>query len=334
MKKFWQSQSLTEKYPAVAIYSPAGYNVWRVIQMKKVLLLINPNAGKGGYKNGLGEVLHSFHKAGCAVTVTFTDKRGDAPVIAAREAANYDRIVCVGGDGTLSETVAGLMSADVRPVLGYLPMGTTNDCAATLGIPRDPVQASQVAAAGVPLPMDVGRFNDRYFTYVAAFGAFTEVSYETPQDQKNALGRLAYFLDGVSRLPNLTHRWARVEYDDGVLEDDYIFCGVTNSRSVAGFIRLKENLGVSVSDGLLEIILIRNPENMLQVGTIVTDLLANKFESEYVTLLKSRRVRFTLKESVMWTLDGENGGSHARVECENIPHAVQIMIPGGARKGD
>ena len=295
--------------------------------MKKVLLLVNPNAGKGGYRNNLGEVLLNFHRAGWAVTVAFTDKRGDAPAIAADQAADYERIVCVGGDGTLSETVAGLMAVKARPELGYLPMGTTNDCAATLGIPHDPVQASRVAAAGRPVPFDVGRFNERYFTYVAAFGAFTEVSYETPQDQKNALGKLAYFLDGVSRLPNLTHRWARVEYDDGVVEDDFIFCGVTNSRSVAGFIRLKDTLGVSVSDGLFEVILIRNPENVLQVGTIVTDLLANKFESEYVTMIKTSRVRFTLKEPVNWTLDGEDGGSHAQVECENIPHAVQIMVP-------
>ncbi len=295
--------------------------------MKKVLLLINPNAGKGGYKNSLGEVLMNFHQAGCSVTVAFTDKRGDAPAIAAAEAGNYDRIVCVGGDGTLSETVTGLMTAGTRPELGYLPMGTTNDCAATLGIPHDPVQASRAAAAGRPVPFDVGRFNERYFTYVAAFGAFTEVSYETPQDQKYALGKLAYFLDGVSRLPNLTHRWARVEYDDGVLEDDFIFCGVTNSRSVAGFIRLKDTVGVSVSDGLFEVLLIRNPESVLQVGPIMTDLLANKFDTEYVTMIKTRRVRFTLREPVKWTLDGEDGGSHLQVECENIPHAVRILVP-------
>ena len=295
--------------------------------MKKLLLLINPHAGKGGYRSGLGEALLEFHRAGFVTTVRFTDKRGDAPVIAAAEAAEYDRIVCVGGDGTLGETVSGLMQVSPRPEIGYIPMGTTNDCAATLGLSHDMAAAARTAAEGRPADLDVGRFNSaRYFTYVAAFGAFTEVSYETPQDQKNALGKFAYFLDGVGRITNLTHRWAKVEYDGGVLEDDFIFGAVTNARSVAGLIRLKEDVGVSLSDGLFEVILIRTPESVLQLGATVTDILANNFSSEYVTLLRSKTVRFTFRDPVAWTLDGEDGGSHSQVVCENIRHAVRIMV--------
>ena len=302
------------------------------MDMKKLLLLVNPNAGKGGFKSVLGDALMNFHRAGFSTTVAFTDKRGDAPRIAAEAAGEYDRIVCVGGDGTLSETISGLMRVERRPELGYIPMGTTNDCATSLGIGHDPQAASRIAAAGSPGMLDVGRMNgERYFTYVAAFGAFTEVSYQTPQDQKNALGKFAYFLDGVGRLPNLTHRWTKVEYDGGVLEDDFIFAGVTNSRSVAGFIHLKEDAGVSLSDGLFEIILIRTPETAIQLGATVTDLLANKFESEYTMLLHSSRVRFTFNEPVSWTLDGEDGGSHREVLCENIPRAIP-MIMGGAGK--
>ncbi len=295
--------------------------------MKKLLLLINPNAGKSGYRTGLGEVLMNFHRAGFATTVVFTDKRGDAPRIVAEQAEGYDRVVCVGGDGTLGETVSGLMALSSRPTLGYIPMGTTNDCAATLGLSHDPVLASRTAAAGRPIPLDVGRFNaESYFTYVAAFGAFTEVSYQTPQDQKNALGKFAYFLDGVSRLPNLTHRWARVEYDGGVIEDDFIFCSVTNSRSVAGLIHLKDEVGVSLSDGLFEVLLVRTPESVLQLGAIVADIVGNRFDSGYVSLLRCRQVRFTLRDAVSWTLDGEDGGSHADVLCENIHQAVQIVV--------
>lgn len=295
--------------------------------MKTLLLLINPRAGKGGFRNGLGDVLYTFHRAGFRTTIAFTSQHGDAPRIAAEEAARFDRIVCVGGDGTLGETVSGLMSVDRRPELGYIPMGTTNDCASTLGLSHDPALAAYTAANGQILPMDVGLINGKdYFTYVAAFGAFTEVSYETPQDQKNTFGRLAYFLDALRRLPNLTHRWTTVEYDGGVLEDDFIFGAVSNSRSVAGIIHLKENAGVSLCDGFFEIILIRTPETALQLGAIVTDVLANTFDSEYVTLLQSKKVRFTFREPVAWTLDGEDGGKRQVVECENIPHAIQMIV--------
>ena len=299
----------------------------QVIKMEKLLLLINPNAGKGGFRNRLGEVLMNFHRAGFSTTVAFTDKKGDAPRIAAENAGRFDRIVCVGGDGTLGETVSGLMTVDRRPSLGYIPMGTTNDCATTLGLSHDPVIASRTAAAGQPVPLDVGRFNgDRFFTYVAAFGAFTEVSYQTPQDQKMALGRLAYFLEALGRLPKLTHRWTKVEYDGGVLEDDFIFGAVTNSRSVAGVIHLGNRVGVSLRDGLFEVILIRTPESALQLGAIVTGILSNRFDSEYVMLLQARSVRFVFREEVPWTLDGEDGGSQTEVLCENIHEAVDIVV--------
>ena len=296
--------------------------------MKKLLLLINPNAGKGGFRNGLGDVLYTFHRAGYRVTVTFTNEHGDPARIASRLAPDFDRLVCVGGDGTLGETVAGFMQLppERRPELGYIPMGTTNDCAITLGLSHDPVQAAYTAANGQTIPLDVGLFNQRdYFTYVAAFGAFTEVSYETPQDQKNTFGRLAYILDALRRLPNLTHRWTEIQYDGGVLEDDFIFGAVANSRSIAGVLRLDE-LGVSLSDGLFEIILIRTPESLLQLGTIVTDILANHFESEYVTVLQTRQVSFKFREPVAWTLDGEDGGSHRTVTCDNISRVVRMVV--------
>lgn len=296
--------------------------------MKKLLLLINPNAGKGGFRNGLGDVLHTFHRAGWRVTVDFTDRHGDPVRVMRAAAPDFDRVVCVGGDGTLGETVTGLMqlSAEQRPELGYIPMGTTNDCATTLGLSHDPVQAAYTAANGQTIPLDVGLFNDQdYFTYVAAFGAFTEVSYETPQDQKNTFGRLAYFLDALRRLPNLTHRWTQIEYDGGILEDDFIFGAVANSRSIAGVLRLDE-LGVSLSDGLFEVLLIRTPETALQLGTIVTDVLANKFESEYVTVLQTRQVRFKFRDPVAWTLDGEGGGDHAAVTCQNISRSIQMVV--------
>ncbi|MBR2717548.1 MAG: YegS/Rv2252/BmrU family lipid kinase [Oscillospiraceae bacterium] len=297
--------------------------------MKKMLLIINPNAGRNGYRECLSDVLYTLHRSGYRTTVAFTSARGDAPRIAAENSEGFDRIVCMGGDGTLSETVSGLMRLprDSRPELGYIPMGTSNDSATTLGLNRDPVLAAYTAACGRPIPLDIGQFNDnRYFTYVAAFGAFTEVSYQTSQDQKNAIGWLAYALDALTRLPNLTHRWTRIEYDGGVLEGDYIFCAVTNTRRFAGFIRLDDAAGVSLSDGLFEVILIRTPETILQVGPIASDILNNTYSSEYAMLLHSRKVSFRFREPVSWTIDGEDGGTHTEVRCENLMHSVAMMV--------
>lgn len=296
--------------------------------MKKLLFIVNPNAGKGAFRNGFGDVLHTFHKAGYRTTLVFTNARGDATRIAAESGREFNRLVCMGGDGTLCETVNGVMQIprEDRPALGYIPMGTTNDSASNYGLSRDPVQAAYTAACGRVLPIDIGSCNGNYFTYVAAFGAFTEVSYETPQDQKNMFGRTAYFLDALTRLPKLTHRWMRLEYDGGIVEGDYIFCAVTNSRSVAGIIRLKDSLGVSLSDGLFEIILIKTPETVMQLGPIITGILANNFSSDYVSLLRCRKARFTFREPVSWTLDGEDGGKHTEVLCENLTHSIPMIV--------
>ena len=298
-------------------------------KMNELLLIINPNAGRAGYRDCLADVLFTIHRCGWHVFTAFTNGRGDAAQLAAGRGAGFSRIVCMGGDGTLSETVSGIMRlpADRRPELGYIPMGTSNDSAATLGLSRDPILAAYTCACGRPLSLDVGRFNgSAYFTYVAAFGAFTEVSYETPQDQKNSLGWLAYALSAMSRLPKLTHRLCRVEHDGGVLEGDFIFCAVTNARRIAGFIRLDDAAGVSLSDGLFEVVLLRTPDSLLQLGPLISDILANNFSSDYSILLQSRRVKITFHEPVAWTLDGEGGGRHGMVLCENLRHAVRMIV--------
>ena len=296
--------------------------------MNDLLLIVNPNAGRNGFRDCLGDVLHTIHKCGWRTTVAFTNAHGDSPRIAAEEGIRYRRIVCMGGDGTLSETISGLMTlpAEKRPEIAYIPMGTSNDSALTLGLSRDPVQAAYTAATGRTIPLDIGRFGDRYFSYVAAFGAFTEVSYQTPQEQKNSLGWLAYAIDAMSRLPNLTHRKCRIEFDDQEVEDDFILCAVTNARRFAGFIRLDNTSGVSLSDGLFEVILVRTPETILQVAPTFSDIMANNYNSQYVSLIHTKHARFTFQEPVSWTLDGEDGGTRDAIECENIRHAVSIVV--------
>ena len=297
--------------------------------MEELLFIVNPNAGRNGYKDCLSSVLYIFHKCGWRTTVAFTNGHGDPSRIACEQGGKFGRVVCMGGDGTLSETVSGIMRlpADQRPELAYIPMGTSNDCATTLRLSRDPEAAAYTAATGQPIPIDVGRFgDDRFFTYVAAFGAFTEVSYETSQDQKNTLGWLAYAIDAINRLPNLTHRRCRVEYDGGVAEDDYILCAVTNARRFAGFIRLDNTSGISLSDGLFEILLVRTPETIRQVGPTFSSIMANNYNSEYVSLVRTREVKFTFRDPVAWTLDGEDGGICDQVVCSNVQRAIRMIV--------
>lgn len=294
--------------------------------MKKLLLLINPNAGKGGYKNGLGDALNVLYKGGYLPTVFFTSRPGEATEIIARNGAAYDMIACMGGDGTLSEVVSGMMALPCPPPLGYMPKGTANDVASTLKLSRDPAKAAVTIVGGNLLPMDVGRYgSDGYFTYIAAFGAFTDVSYETTQEAKQALGHLAYVMEGMSRLPKLTHHRVRVEYDDGVITEDLVFGGVANSTSLAGLVKLDDNM-VELGDGLFEVILVRNPTNIASMSDIFKGIINRQYNNQSVVVLHSRKIRFTFDEPVAWTRDGESGGIHRDILLENRKGAVSIMV--------
>ncbi|HAJ65800.1 MAG TPA: diacylglycerol kinase, partial [Clostridiales bacterium] len=225
---------------------------------KKLMLIINPAAGRGGYKLNLPDALHLLDRGGCRTTLFFTAGRGDATEFAAAHGEEYDVVACVGGDGTLSEVLSGLMRLEHPPKVGYIPMGTANDVATTLDLPKnDTVGAARRILEGTPHPFDVGGFGDEgYFAYIAAFGAFTEVSYATPQNQKKALGHLAYVLQGMAQLPKIEAYKARVEYDDGVVEGRFLYGSMSNSTSVAGIVRLKEEM-VSLGDGMSELVLVR-----------------------------------------------------------------------------
>lgn len=293
---------------------------------KKMMLLINPRAGKGSFRSCLGDVMEVFCKAGWIPTVYLTQGREDATRIAAACGGDYDMVVCLGGDGTLSEVVTGLVSLPEPPPIGYIPMGTANDVATTLGLPKTPTKAAEVIVNGRARAMDVGRFDSHgHFTYIAAFGAFTEVSYETPQEIKQVLGHLAYVMSGVASLGKITPRKVRVEYDGGVVEEELVFGGVTNSTSIAGLVRLDEKL-VSLSDGLFEIILVRNPKKPSDMKKLVDDIVWRSYEGGQVMVLHSKRVRFTLEESVAWTKDGESGGLHQELVFENLPAAIRFVL--------
>ena len=295
---------------------------------KRMMLLVNPNAGKGEFRTVLADILHTICGDGWLPTVVFTKYAGEAPGIVARHAQEYDMVACLGGDGTLSEVAAGMMrlEAPQRRPIGYIPLGTANDVARTLGIPFKPVEAAKGMLTGSPMRYDIGQFGfDNYFTYVAAFGAFTEVSYGTPQETKQALGHLAYMLEGIRSLAKITDYHAIVEYDDGVLEDDFIFGAVTNSTSVAGMVRLDAGR-VDLSDGMFEVLLVRKPSDLLALSDILTSVLSTDFSGPNVMFFRSKEVRFMFDQCVAWTRDGEDGGSHRDVYIVNRHPGVDIIV--------
>ncbi|NLC73561.1 MAG: diacylglycerol kinase family lipid kinase [Ruminococcaceae bacterium] len=295
--------------------------------MKKLMFIVNPVAGRMMYKGGLGEALRILSDGGYLPTVYFTNGAGDAATLVRDNSSDYDLICCMGGDGTLSEVVSGLLNIENAPPIGYFPLGTANDVATTLGIPKNnPAEVAKRVLEGKPMPWDVGvSCSSRSFTYVAAFGAFTDVSYETPQESKQALGHLAYMLEGLNRIPRLPKYKTRVIFDDKEeLEDDFIFGGVTNSTSVAGFIKLNRDL-VKLDDGKFEVALVKYPMSLTDVNLLVSEVLSQNYSGDYFKIIQASKVRFIFEEDVPWTHDGEDGGTYKDVTFSNIPGAVKII---------
>ena len=299
--------------------------------MKKLLFVYNPRAGKEMLKPRLSDVLDIFVKAGYEVTVHPTQAYRDAYYqIKEYEVGKYDLIACSGGDGTIDEVATGMMKRremgkDVVPV-GYIPAGTTNDFAKSLHIPRKPLAAADNAVKGVPFPCDIGKFNDSVFVYIAAFGIFTDVSYETDQAVKNVLGHMAYILGGAKRIFNIPSYKIKVEHDGEVIEDEFIFGMVTNSRSVGGFSNMVGK-NIVFDDGLFEVTLIKTPKNPIALQEIIAALLIEQVDTKHMYTFKTKKITFDSVEEIPWTLDGEFGGEQDYVEIENVQKAMEIMVP-------
>lgn len=295
--------------------------------MKKLMLVINPAAGKGGYKYSFGEAMHLLSRNGYVTSLFFTACPGDATKLTKEYAGNFDVVSCIGGDGTLSEVMAGLMQIDSPPPLGYIPMGTANDVATTLNLPKnDTLAAAKRIIEGEEHAYDVGGFGkESIFAYIAAFGAFTEASYSTPQSQKKTLGHLAYLLQGAASLTKLESYHAVVEYDGGVIEDDFLYGSMSNSTSMAGILRLPEQL-VSLGDGISELMLIRSPETIDGLADIGAKLLSQRFDSKYISILHTKKARLKFDREVAWTRDGEDGGKLQEIELYNYPSALRFIF--------
>ena len=293
--------------------------------MKKLLFVVNGHSGKGQIKNKLLDIIDIMIKEGYHGQVHTTQEREDATKVVREQAKYYDLVVCSGGDGTLDEAVTGMMQSEVRTPLGYIPAGSTNDFANSLEIPKDMIQAAKTAVLGVPFSCDVGEFNGDYFIYVAAFGIFTDVSYATSQELKNALGHVAYILEGAKRLHTIKSYHMRVEYDGNEIEGDFLLGMITNSTSVGGFKNMTGK-DVKLDDGLFEVTLIHKPKNIIELNTIIASLTNLKDETDLIDSFRADSVKFYSEEEIPWTLDGEFGGDHKEVQIKDHCKAVDIMI--------
>lgn len=296
---------------------------------KTLLFLVNPKAGRAEIKNNLLEVIDQFVKHDWKVVVRTTQYSGELIEIIKGEAGQYDLVVCSGGDGTLNEAVGGLLQSGSRPYLGYIPAGTTNDFAVSLGIPRNALQAAETIVSGQPFSCDVGLFNDRHFVYVAAFGAFTEVSYSTPQQFKNALGRAAYILEGIKHLAEIKSYQLTVEHNGETISGEFIFGMLSNSISVGGF-KMNSKAHVSMNDGLLEVLFVKKPRNPMELQGAIAALLLNDFNNPCLYAFHTSELRIFAAEEIPWTLDGEFGGELQNVHIEVLHKAYEIMVPAEA----
>lgn len=297
---------------------------------QKLMLIINPTAGKNQARDHLFPMLDFFFRSGYQVTVFPTQAKGDATNYVTEFGRGYDRIVCSGGDGTFNEVAAGLMTLpeDERPMLGYVPAGTTNDFASTLGISPDMDQSMHQLIEGRPFHCDIGRFNDRYFTYVAAFGLFTEVSYETPQQLKNTLGHFAYILEGIRSLATIRSYHLQMEIDGEFVDDTFIYGQISNSTSIGGIMDIGPT-GVQLDDGLFEVLLIKMPTNPIEMSEIIAALMSQKVEDcPHIYFRHAASIHVIADKPMSWTLDGESGGTMLQAHAEIVPHALSIMLAG------
>ncbi len=293
---------------------------------KKLLFIYNPHSGKAQIKSNLLDIIDIFVKSGYEVCAYPTQGQGDAIDAVTDRAPDYDMVVCSGGDGTLDEVVSGMMKCSDKLPIGYIPAGSTNDFARSLKIPSQMIKAAHNIVSGVPYGCDIGKLNDSYYVYVAAFGIFTEVTYATPQNVKNTLGYSAYILEAIKSLPTIKPYHMHVKWEEGEAEGDFLYGMISNSFSVGGFKGITGH-HVSLDDGYHEVTLIKNPRNPAELSDIVRAMVDRRLDSDNIVTFKSRHIEFSSKSPVRWTRDGEFGGEHKTVSIDVMPQAVSIMIP-------
>lgn len=293
---------------------------------KKILLIVNPCSGKTKTRISSVDIMNQFPEDEYEFTLKATTCQGDATNIVKNELKDHDMVVCCGGDGTLNETINGVMDMPKRVPIGYFPSGTTCDLATTLGIPAKADDAAEIIKKGNTNDYDIGLFNNRYFSYVASFGAFTKNTYSTPQKLKNRLGHAAYVLEAAKEIKDIHGIHMRVEHDDGIIEGDFCFGSISNSSSIAGMFKLREE-DVRLNDGIFEVFLVRKM-NIIKLAKTILEVQKQIYNPDRVIYLRTSKIRLTAPyEDVSWTLDGEFGGEHREVMVNILEHAIKLYTP-------
>lgn len=293
----------------------------------KTLVIVNPCSGKAKMRTELLGVVETLSADGTLVTVYPTKERGDATRFAASLKENrYDKIVVCGGDGTLNEVITGLMESGLHYTLGYIPSGTLNEWSSGLRISRSIKQAAADITTGKKIMLDIGKFGNRYFSYTASFGAFTDASYSAPQDVKNVLGQAAYFFEGIKSLGNIKPVHLKFAADGREEEGDFLFGAVSNSMSVGGIVKFDETV-VKLNDGKFEVLLIRNPDNILKLQPIIDGILKRDLDRPGIEFFTAKSITVTGGDGLSWTLDGEYARGEDTVEIKNLHNAIEFIVP-------
>lgn len=289
-----------------------------------LLLILNPAAGTRYARRLLPEIIAMFTNYGYACLTFVTEQRGDATRFVEQYGDRAGKIVCIGGDGTFNETVTGLLRAGLRVPVGYIPAGSTNDFANSLHLPSDILEAARNIVEGEPVTLDAGRFRERYFAYVASFGAFTRASYETPQNVKNALGHLAYILEGMKDLPTIRPEHVKLVANGETFEDDYLFGAVSNSTSLGGILTLPQET-VDMNDGMFEIMLVHMPKTAAELNEILTAVTSKQYRCGMIDFIRTSRAEVFASSAMDWSLDGEREKGCEHIVIENVRDALRLL---------
>lgn len=292
---------------------------------KRALVIVNPHAGMKKSKKDMFEIVDRLSQKDYSVSAQTTTKRGDGSLFVKEYGRGQDLIICCGGDGTLNEVINGVLENGLKTTLGYVPAGTTNDFARTLLLPKKAEKCMDLILSGWPRHYDIGSFNDRKFTYIASLGAFTKVSYSTPQRIKNALGHTAYLLEGAKEIGSISPFQAEFTANGETYSGEFLFGSISNSTSIAGLFKLNR-LDVRLDDGEFELMLIRNPKNVNDLRGLLQGLVQGKYDPNYIVFTHAKEIDFKSSEPLSWTLDGEDGGLQTEAHISVLHNAINIII--------